>query len=127
MPNVVVPVPQLLDTEKIVLSIMPRKRNGHVSTDANITWTSSDPSQGEAIPGTGTFVYHDPQFDEDVTVPGSYNCTATTPLSSGTYTVTCAGSDAEGPFESADFGPIVYAPGQPRSLNASVGSPVSDV
>ena len=122
-----VPVPQLLDTEKITLSVMPRLFNGHVSPNATIVWTSSDPTQGEAIPGTDPFVFHDPQFNEDVTVPGSYNCTATTPNLSGSYTVTCSGSDSEGAFEDATFGPINYAPGVARSLNASVGSPVSDL
>ena len=122
-----IPVPQLLDVEKITLSVMPRLFNGHVSPNATIVWTSSDPTQGEAIPGTDPFVFHDSQFNEDVTVPGSYNCTATTPNTTGSYTVDCTGSDAEGTFDPVNFGPINYVPGVARSLNASVGSPVSDL
>ena len=118
-----VPVPALLDVEKIVLSVMPRLANGHVDKNAVITWASSDASQVGAEPGVDTFVFHDPQFDEDVTCPGAFNCVATTPLTSGSATVTasCPG------YESADFGPITYAPGVPRSLNASVGQPISDL
>jgi len=120
-----IPVPQLLDTEKILLSVMPRKRNGHVSTDAVVTWTASGDSTIEV--GTDPFPFHDPQFNEDVTCPGNFNCYALTPGSSGTGTVTANATDAEGAFEAAEFGPITWAAGQPRSLNASLGSPISDV
>jgi hypothetical protein len=118
-----VPVPALLDVEKIVLSVMPRKADGHVDATAVITWVSSDASQVGAEPGTDPFTFHDPQFDEDVTCPGAFNCTATTPLDTGTGSVTasCPG------YDSAAFGPISYAPGVARSLNASVGSPISDL
>jgi len=118
-----VPVPKLLDTEKIVLSVMPRKADGHVDIDAVVSWESSDPSQVGVEPGTDEFTFHDPQFNEDVTCPGSFNCTATTPNNSGTASVTAS---AQG-YESAEFGPIQYEPGVPRSLNASVGSPISDL
>jgi hypothetical protein len=121
--SVNVPVPKLLDTEKIVLSVMPRKADGHVDTAATISWTSSDASQVGVEPGTEPFVFTDPQFSEDVTCPGAFNCTATTPLSAGTASVTASASG----YESAEFGPIVYEAGQPRSLNASVGSPISDL
>jgi len=116
-----VPVPQLLDTEKIQLSVMPRKTDGHVDTNATISW-SSDSADVGVEPGVDSFVFHDPQFDEDVTCPGAFNCFALTPNDSGTGTVTASASG----YESAAFGPITYAPGQPRSLNASVGTPVSD-
>lgn len=116
-----IPVPQLLDTEKILLSVMPRKADGHVDTAAVITWTASGDVQAE--PGTETFVFTDPQFSEDVTCPGAFNCYALTPNASGTGSVTAAATG----YESAEFGPIVYAPGVARSLNASVGSPVSDI
>lgn len=118
-----VPVPALLDVEKIVLSVMPRKADGHVDTNAVISWVSSDPTQVGVEPGVDPFVFSDPQFTEDVTCPGPFNCTATTPLTSGTGSVTasCPG------YESAEFGPITYAPGVARSLNASVGSPISDL
>ena len=118
-----IPVPQLLDTEKILLSVMPRLANGRVDTEAVVTWTSSDPTQVGVEPGVDPFVFHDPQTGDDYTVPGAYNAFALTPLASGTATVTVS---APG-YESADFGPITYAPGVPRSLNASVGSPVSDL
>lgn len=121
--SVNVPVPQLLDTEKILLSVMPRKADGHVDTAASVSWVSSDPSQVGVEPGTDTFVFSDPQFSEDVTCPGAFNCYATTPNASGSASVTAS---AQG-YESAEFGPISYAPGQPRSLNASVGSPISDI
>jgi hypothetical protein len=120
---VVIPVPQLLDTEKILLSVMPRLTNGRVDTEAVVTWASSDPAQVGVEPGVDPFVFHDPQTGEDYTVPGAYNAFALTPLASGTGTVTVS---APG-YESAEFGPIVYAPGVPRSLNASVGSPISDL
>ena len=118
-----VPVPALLDVEKITLSVMPRKADGHVDIAAVISWASSDPAQVGIEVGTAEFVFHDPQFDEDVTCPGAFNCTALTPLETGTGTVTAS---APG-YESAAFGPINYAPGVARSLNASVGSPVSDL
>lgn len=118
-----IPVPSLLDVEKILLSVMPRKADGHVDAAAVISWASSDESQVGIEPGTESFVFHDPQFDEDVTCPGAFNCYALTPLESGSATVTASAAG----YESAEFGPITYAPGQPRSLNASVGSPVSDL
>ena len=117
-----VPVPKLLDTEKILLSVMPRLADGHVDTAAAVTWEATVAAQVGAEPGTEPFVFHDPQFDEDVTCPGVFNCFALTPLNTGTGTVVAS---APG-YESAEFGPIVYEPGVPRSLNASVGSPVSD-
>jgi len=130
-----IPVPRLLDVEEIQLSVMPRKEDGHVDAAALITWTSSDAAQVGATPGrivmvnghatidTAPFTFTDPQFNEDVLVPGEFNCVATTPLLAGVATVTAS---AQG-YESADFGPIAYAPGVPRSLNASVGSPTSDL
>lgn len=118
-----VPVPQLLDVEKILLSVMPRLADGHVDTNAAVSWLSSDPTQVGLDVGVDSFVFHDPQFDVDVTCPGAFNCFALTPLDRGTGTVTASATG----YESADFGPIVYAPGVPRSLNASVGSPVSDL
>lgn len=118
-----IPVPKLLDTEKILLSVMPRKADGHVDTDAQVSWSSSDPAQVGVQVGTETFVFHDPQFDEDVTCPGSFNAFALTPNTSGSATVSASATG----YEAADFGPIEYAPGVPRSLNASVGSPVSDL
>lgn len=118
-----IPVPQLLDTEKILLSVMPRLANGHVDTAAVVTWVSSDDTQIGVQPGTDPFVFDDPQFNEDVTCPGNFNCFALTPFTSGTGSVTVS---APG-YEDAVFGPITYAPGQPRSLNASVGSPISDL
>jgi hypothetical protein len=119
-----IPVPQLLDVEKIVLSVMPRKADGHVDTAAVVTWTASDPSSVGAEPGTVAFDFTDPQNgDEVVNCPGNFNCTATTPNASGTGTVTAS---APG-YDSAIFGPINYAAGQARSLNASVGSPISDL
>jgi len=121
--SVTIPVPKLLDTEKILLSVMPRKADGHVDTQATLTWVTSDPTQVGLEVGVDSFTFHDPQFNEDVTCPGSFNCFATTPLTTGTGTVTAS---APG-YESADFGPINYEPGVPRSLNASVGSPVSDL
>lgn len=122
--SVNIPVPKLLDVEKILLSVMPRKADGHVDATASITWTSSDPLQVGTEPGVDPFVFHDPQFDEDVTVPGAFNCFALTPGTSGVASITCSGGTA---YEDAIFGPIEYAPGVPRSLNASVGSPVSDI
>lgn len=122
---VTIPVPQLLDTEKILCSVMPRKRDGHVSTQAVVAWAANGDAQIEV--GTAEFIFHDPQFDEDVTCPGSFNCYALTPGASGTGTVSVSGSDAEGVFDTAEFGPITWAPGQPRSLNASIGSPISDL
>lgn len=118
-----IPVPKLLDTEKIQLSVMPRLEDGHVDANAIVSWNSSDLSQVGVAPGVDPFVFHDPQFNEDITVPGAFNCFALTPLAAGTAIVTAS---AQG-YESADFGPIIYAPGVPRSLNASVGSPVSDL
>lgn len=119
-----IPVPQLLDVEKITLSVMPRKADGHVDAAAVITWTSSDTSQVGVNVGTGTFDFTDPQNgNEVVTCPGAFNCEALTPLSSGTATVTASCSG----YEDAVFGPITYAPGVPRSLNGSVGLPVSDL
>lgn len=118
-----VPVPKLLDTEKIVLSVMPRKADGHVDIGAVISWVSSDPSQVGVEPGTDPFPFHDDQNSEDVTCPGNFNCTATTPNASGTATVTVS---APG-YDSATFGPITYEPGVARSLNASVGTPQSDL
>jgi len=118
-----IPVPKLLDTEKIALSVMPRKADGHVDATAVVSWASSDTAQVGLDVGVDTFVFHDPQFDEDVTCPGAFNAFALTPLTEGNAVVTasCTG------YESADFGPIIYAPGIPRSLNASVGSPISDL
>lgn len=118
-----VPVPKLLDTEKIMLSVMPRKADGHVDVAASVSWISSDPAQVGLDVGVDPFVFHDPQFNEDVTCPGAFNAFALTPLSEGNAVVTAS---AVG-YESADFGPIIYAPGVPRSLNASVGGPVSDL
>lgn len=118
-----IPVPALLDVEKILLSVMPRKADGHVDTAAVISWSSSDPAQVGIEIGTTDFTFHDPQFDEDVVCPGAFNCFALTPNTTGTGTVTAGAAG----YESAEFGPISYAPGQPRSLNASVGSPVSDL
>lgn len=118
-----IPVPTLLDVEKILLSVMPRKADGHVDTSATISWVSSNPGEVGIEVGTEAFVFHDPQFDEDVTCPGAFNCFALTPLTTGSGTVTASAAG----YESADFGPITYAPGVPRSLNASVGSPVSDL
>ena len=118
-----VPVPKLLDTEKILLSVMPRKEDGHVDVGATVTWASSDESAVGIDPGTESFEFHDPQFDETVTCPGAFNCYALTPNQSGSATVTASAAG----YESAEFGPIEYAPGVPRSLNASVGSPISDL
>lgn len=130
-----VPVGKLKDTEQIELSTMPRKADGHVDIAANVMWVSSDPSQVGITPGrivevdgvrsinADPFTFHDPAFDEDVECPGAFNAVATTPLTSGTATVTASATG----YESADFGPISYEAGVPRSLNASVGSPVSDL
>lgn len=118
-----VDVPKLLDTEKIMLSVMPRKADGHVDVNASVSWASSDEAQVGVVVGTDAFAFHDPQFDEDVTCPGAFNAFATTPGRSGHATVTAS---CDG-YEAAEFGPIVYEAGQPRSLNASVGSPVSDL
>lgn len=120
---VTVPVPKLLDTEKIVLSVMPRKADGHVDANAVISWATNDAAQVGIEPGTESFIFTDPQFGEDVTCPGAFNCTATTPNASGTGIVTASASG----YESAEFGPINYEPGVPRSLNASVGSPIADL
>jgi hypothetical protein len=120
---VTITVPKLLDTEKILLSVMPRKADGTIDATAVITWTSSDPSKVGVEPGTDPFPFDDGQGGGPVTVPGNFNCFATTPLSdeeSATVTVSAPG------YDSAVF-PIGYAPGQPRSLNASVGQPVSDL
>lgn len=119
----VIAVPQLLDTEKILLSVMPRKADGHVDTAAVVSWTSSDSSQVGIEEGVDPFIFHDPQFDEEVECPGKFNCYALTPLTSGSASVTAS---APG-YDSAEFGPINYAAGQARSLNASVGSPLSDL
>jgi hypothetical protein len=119
---VVIPVPKLLDTEKVLLSVMPRKADGHVDAGAVVTWASSDPSQVGIEVGVDSFVFTDPQFSEDVTCPGNFNCYALTPNASGAGTVTVG---APG-YESAEFS-ITYEPGVPRSLNASAGGPVSDL
>lgn len=116
-------VPKLVDTEKIVLSVMPRKADGHVDVAASVNWSSSDASQVGIELDTEPFVFSDPQFGEDVTCPGAFNATATTPLESGSASVTASAAG----YESAVFGPIEYAVGQPRSLNGSVGSPISDL
>jgi hypothetical protein len=117
-------VPKLLDTEKVLLSVMPRKADGHVDREALVTWESDDPSKVGVEPGTGTFDFTDDQNGgEVVTCPGFFNCFATTPLSdeeSATVTVSAKG------YDPAMFA-ISYAPGQPRSLNASYGQPVSDL
>ena len=128
-----IPVPELKDTEKIMCSVMPRLSNGHVSPNASITWTPAGDVQAEV--GTDPFVFHDKRlnpdgsvlWEEDVTCPGAYNAFALTPGPTGTGTLTASGSDSEGTFEAAEFGPIHWMPGVPRSLNASVGSPVSDL
>ncbi len=113
-------VPKLLDTEKVLLSVMPRDAGGKIDVAAAITWASSDSSVG-AEPGTEAFDFTD--TDGTVTsCPGAFNCWATTPNASGGATVTVS---APG-YESADF-VIDYAAGVPRSLNASAGSAQSDL
>jgi hypothetical protein len=119
-----VPVPKLLDTEKILLSVMPRLANGHIDTSVAISWSSDSADIGIQV-GTDPFPFTDPQFPEDgeQQIPGDRNCFALTPGLTGSGNVTASGTG----YDSAIFGPIVYEPGQPRSLNASIGSPVSDL
>jgi hypothetical protein len=121
--SVVIPVPKLLDTEKILLSVMPRKADGTIDTAAAITWDSSDSSKVGIEPGVEAFPFDDGLGGGPVECPGYFNCWALTPMSDAeeaTVTVSAPG------YESADF-VITYAPGVPRSLNASVGAPVSDL
>jgi hypothetical protein len=118
-----VPVPKLLDTEKILLSVMPRLANGHIDTTVAITWTKDGDTDTQV--GTDPFPYTDPQFPEDgeLQIPGDRNCFALTPGIAGTGNVTAS---APG-YDSAIFGPINWEPGVPRSLNASIGAPISDL
>ena len=133
MANDIIPVPELLDTQKIVCSVMPRLRNGHISVNASVTWAAEGDTTVE--PGVDPFPFHDIRlkddgsvdFEEDVTCPGSFNATATTPGSSGSGKVIAAGSDAEGAFDGCEFGPINWHQGAPRKMNGSVGSPISDL
>lgn len=127
-----VPVPKLLDTEKIELGVMPRKADGHIDNAAVLSWVSSDASQVEASVGTVPFDFEDvhlaadgvtEEWREVVTCPGNFKCTALTPLTLGSASVTAS---APG-YDSAIFGPINYEQGVARSLNPSVGSPVSDL
>lgn len=118
-----VAVPKLLDIEKIVLSVMPRKADGSVDVDAQVSWSSSDPSQVGIEMNSEPFVYVDPQSGVEFNCPGAFNATATTPLASGSASVTAT---APG-YTPEYFGPIEYAAGVARSLNGSVGSPISDL
>lgn len=118
-----VAVPKLLDVEKIVLSVMPRKADGSVDVDAQVSWSSSDPSQVGIELNTESFVFVDPQSGVEYDCPGAFNATATTPLASGSASVTAT---AVG-YTPEYFGPIEYAAGVARSLNGSVGSPISDL
>lgn len=118
-----VAVPKLLDVEKIVLSVMPRKADGSVDVGASVQWASSDSNAVGIEPDTESFVYTDPQTGEEIDCPGAFNATATTPLDAGSATITAS---AQG-YTSETFGPIEYAAGVARSLNGSVGSPVSDL
>jgi hypothetical protein len=121
-----IPVPKGFDITMVGLSVMPRLADGHIDTAAVITWASDAPDQVGVKPGTWidgqkveTFPFQDPQFPNEppVDCPGDFNCFGTTPLASGTGNVTasCPG------YEPTQFGPIVYEPGAPRSLNGSVG------
>lgn len=112
---------RVLDVQKVKFSVMPRKANGRVDANASISWQSSNPEEVVLEPGTEPFVYHDPQFDEDVTVPGAFNCYAKTPLKSGSATITCSASG----YETVEQ-PFSYDPGAPRSLNFSVSAPEFD-
>ena len=116
-----IPVPKLLDVEKVLLSVMPRKADGKIDVNAVVTWTSSAPDQVGIEPGTEPFIFND-SAEGDVTCPGNFNCFALTPLDTGAADVTVS---APG-YDPAIFA-ISYAPGQPRSLNASYGQPVSDL
>jgi len=116
-----IPVPKLLDIEKVLLSVMPRKADGKVDIGAVVTWVSSAPDQVGIEPGTEPFVFNDGD-NGDVTCPGNFNCFALTPLDTGAADVTVS---APG-YDPAIFA-ISYAPGQPRSLTASYGQPVSDL
>jgi hypothetical protein len=116
-------VPKLLDVEKVLLSVMPRKADGKIDTTAIVTWASSDPAKVGIEPGVDPFPFDDGLGGGPVQCPGNFNCWALTPMSdeeTATVTVSCPG------YEAAEF-VINYAPGVPRSLNASYGAPVSDL
>lgn len=104
----------LLDTESVLLSVMPRTKAGKIDTAASVSWVSSDPSVG---------VTPQPGFDFDdgpngtVAVPAGFNCLATTPNISGKANVTASATG----YDSAIF-PITYTQGAPSSLNPSVGT-----
>jgi len=103
-PMATLPPLKMLDVEKVQLSVAPQLANGEPDTTVDVSWESSDPSQVSVEPA------------ED-----DRSCFCLTPLETGVATVTVS---APG-YESVTI-EISYAPGVPRSLNATIGSPVPD-
>lgn len=104
-PMATIPPIKMLDVEKVLLSVAPQKADGTPDDAVNVTWTSSDPAQVGIEPqdALGRSIY------------------ALTPLDTGVATVTATGAGYE-----PDTVEISYAPGQPRKLNLSAGTPVPE-
>ena len=93
----------LLDTEKILLSVAPQKADGTPDDSVTVSWSSSDLSVGLEV-----------QAD-------SRSAFALTPGETGAATITVSA-----PGYTTETVDISYKPGEPRSLNLSAGTPVSD-
>lgn len=119
-PEVVI-VPQLLDTDKVLVSTMPRDSSGLIDVNAPEGWTTTDPSVGIEVP-TDPF-----EFDDGpngvVTCPGHFNCWILTPQDHGQGSVW---SKRGSQYQDVEF-KVNYAHGVANSQNPSVGQPISDL
>lgn len=94
----------LKDSEKVLISVSPQLASGEADTAVDVAFASSDPSVGIEEQADGRSAY--------ILTPGERG--------TAQITVTAPGYADE----TLD---VSYEPGTPRSLNLSVGNPVSDL
>jgi hypothetical protein len=109
----------MLDVERVLLSVRPRKADGTPDSAVRYTWASSAPEQI----GVEPLPEHEGQDAEGlpITIPDTHECWATTPLDRGAATVSAAA-----PRYTTDTIDISYEPGVPGQSNLSAGTPVPD-
>jgi len=109
----------MLDVERVLVSVAPRKPNGDPDPTVQVAWASSDPAQV----GVEVLPEHEGLDAEGlpITIPGTHEAWLLTPLDRGAADVTISAPGYETTLQ-----PLSYEPGVPGQLNVSVGTPVPD-
>jgi hypothetical protein len=114
---------RMVDSERVLLAVRPRKADGTPDNTVTYTWSSSDQAQvgidAQGLPEhPGTDAEGNP-----ITIPATYEAWATSPLDAGLAVVTATPNT---PKYTTDTIEVSYVPGTPGASNLSAGTPVPD-